>query len=148
MALAWAELTEHGRQTCDWLRDFSEAERRDYRAKAIIAMEAIMPEPQAEKFRSPCPPPTAHQREVAELVVEECAEIIQRGTKLLRFGVDEVQPGQGNSNADRLSMEVGDLLEVIDLGIKAGILNPVAINLGRASKRSQLARFMQTEGPA
>jgi len=39
-----------------------------------------------DKFVSPCPPPTAREREIAEIIIEECAEIQQRATKLLRFG--------------------------------------------------------------
>lgn len=39
-ALAWSTLTEHGRQTCDWLLDFSEAERSEYRATATIVLHA------------------------------------------------------------------------------------------------------------
>lgn len=51
-------------------------------------------EPLPAKFVSPSPQPTAHQREVAVVLIEECGEIvlecaqvIQRATKLLRFGV-------------------------------------------------------------
>jgi hypothetical protein len=39
-ALAWSKLTDYGRQTCDWIRDFSDAERAQYRAKAIIVLQA------------------------------------------------------------------------------------------------------------
>lgn len=95
----------------------------------------------------PARPPTAHQREVAELLIEECAEVIQRATKLLRFGVEEVQPGQPLDNADRLSLEIGDALEVIDRAVRAGIARPPAIGQGRENKRRQLARYMQTTPP-
>lgn len=97
-----------------------------------------------DRFVSPCPPPTAHQREVAEVLIEECAEVTQRATKLLRFGVEEVQPGQPHSNAYRLGLEVGDLLESVDMATRAGLIPPEAVEAGRASKRRQLARFMQT----
>lgn len=40
-ALAWADLTEIGRASCDWKKDFSPRERQEYRVKARIVMEAI-----------------------------------------------------------------------------------------------------------
>ncbi len=96
-----------------------------------------------DRFKSPCAPPEGIEREAAEILIEECAEVQQRATKLLRFGVREVQPGQPHDNAYRLGMEVGDLLETIDLAMEAGIVTLAGIEAGRASKRRQLARFMQ-----
>ena len=40
-ALAWSELTDTGRLACRWEFDFSEEERRAYRARAIIVVEAF-----------------------------------------------------------------------------------------------------------
>lgn len=42
--LAWAELNDHGRKTCDWKRDFAPSERKRYRLRAryiIREMEKI-----------------------------------------------------------------------------------------------------------
>jgi hypothetical protein len=39
-ALAWSKLSDRGRQTCDWLLDFSEAERAEFRATATIVLQA------------------------------------------------------------------------------------------------------------
>ena len=96
------------------------------------------------RFVSPCPPPTAREREIAEVLIEECAEVQQRATKLLRFGVRETQPGQALDNAHRLGREVGDLLEVVDMTVREGLIPADAIEQGRTVKRRQLARFMQT----
>ena len=99
----------------------------------------------AERFISPAPLPTPYQREITTILIEECAEVQQRATKLLRFGVSEIEANQHLSNSARLSAEVGDLLETIDLALKAGILNQAFIDQGRAHKREQLARYMQTD---
>lgn len=40
-ALAFAELNEYGRKTCDWKCDFSDAEKRNYRIQAAIVIDAI-----------------------------------------------------------------------------------------------------------
>lgn len=45
-------------------------------------------------------------------LAEECAEVAQRASKALRFGMKEVQPGQDKSNARRLSDEMTDLVTV------------------------------------
>ena len=99
----------------------------------------------AERFVSRAPPPTPRQREVITIMIEECAEVQQRATKLLRFGPEEVQPGQLLNNAFRLGLEIGDLMEMIDLAINAGLVLPKAIETGRKNKRCQLTRFMQTD---
>jgi hypothetical protein len=92
---------------------------------------------------------------VAVVLTEELAEIIieagqaqQRATKLLRFGVHEVQPGQPDDNATRLGMEVGDLLATLDLAVAAGIITRQAVAAGRVRKRGQLAKYLQTDGDA
>lgn len=39
-ALAWSTLSEQGRQTCDWERDFSQEERTQFRSQATIVLDA------------------------------------------------------------------------------------------------------------
>lgn len=46
---------------------------------------------------------------------EECAEVAQRASKALRFGLSEVQPGQPDSNIRRLERELAELVAVADL---------------------------------
>jgi hypothetical protein len=99
----------------------------------------------SDRFISPCDLPTPHEREVATVLIEECAEVQQRATKLLRFGVREVQPGQPHDNAYRLGLEIGDMLEVLDMAVRAGLVPPEAIAAGRANKRPRLAKYMQTD---
>lgn len=48
-------------------------------------------------------------------LIEECAEIIQRACKAIRFGFDEVQPGQPRNNLERISEEVDDFLGVAQM---------------------------------
>src|SRR3990167_10125251 len=46
---------------------------------------------------------------------EECAEVQQRISKLLRFGRDEIQEEYTESNIQRLQYEIYDMLAVLDL---------------------------------
>lgn len=58
------------------------------------------------------------------ILAEECCEVAQRATKALRFGLDEIQPGQELSNAARINGELLDLFAVCEMlgssGIKCG----------------------------
>ena len=48
-------------------------------------------------------------------LIEECAEVAQRCSKALRFSLEEVQPGQALSNADRILQEYYDLKSMIKM---------------------------------
>lgn len=106
-----------------------------------------MSEPTPAKFISPCAPPEGFAREVLTILIEECAEVIQRATKALRFGLDEVQPGQPWSNNCRMSQEIGDLYATINLATKHGLVSPGCITDAMDRKMAKLAIYMQTEEP-
>lgn len=55
------------------------------------------------------------QDHLLTIIAEECVETAQRATKALRFGLEEVQPGQDMSNAKRLMQEFVDLHSVIGM---------------------------------
>lgn len=48
-------------------------------------------------------------------LAEECSEVSQRVSKALRFGLQEIQPGQDLTNAQRIVGELVDLLAVVDM---------------------------------
>lgn len=95
-------------------------------------------------FTTPCELPTPYEREVLTILIEEAAEVQQCATKLLRFGRDEIQPGQGLSNKERLSDEVGDLLALVEVALDAGLIEWAAIEDRKAVKFRKLAKYMQT----
>ncbi len=68
------------------------------------------------------------------ILAEECAEVAQRATKALRFGLSEVQPGQDKTNAARIAYELDDLLAV------AGMLRDASAIPG-ASPEAQEAKI-------
>lgn len=95
-------------------------------------------------YKSTCPLPTAHERELLTILIEECSEVQKRATKALRFGLDERQPGKAR-NSQRLALEIGDVLEMIDQLVAAGVVTTGWIVEGKAAKKKQLAKFMQTK---
>lgn len=79
-------------------------------------------------------------------LAEECDEIGQRAMKALRFGIDEVQPGQPFTNGERIISEFFDLLGVIDMLHREGVLPrqlPGADGNARIElKKAKVEKFM------
>ena len=53
-------------------------------------------------------------------LAEECDEVGQRVMKALRFGLDEIQPGQDFTNAERIVLELHDLASMEPRSIERG----------------------------
>jgi NTP pyrophosphatase (non-canonical NTP hydrolase) len=71
------------------------------------------------------------------ILAEECAEVAQRASKAVRFGLLEVQPGQQENNVRRLERELADLLAVADL---------LGLNVrqdDKAAKYEKVKKFME-----
>lgn len=100
------------------------------------------------RFVTPGPLPTPFEREVLTVLIEECAEVVQRATKALRFGIEESQPGQQEKNWQRLGYEIGDLQATIGVACHHNIISMDSIMVGIMRKRSRLAKYMQTNPPA
>lgn len=99
--------------------------------------------PHGLHFVSPEPLPDEHDQELLTILMEECMEAAIRASKMKRFGVLEVQPGQEETNRGRLGMELGDLSYMVDLCMERGLVLSRDIALGREQKRKQVAKFLQ-----
>jgi uncharacterized protein (UPF0261 family) len=74
---------------------------------------------------------------------EECAEVSQRISKALRFGLQEVQPEQSLTNAERIGLELFDLIATVELLEEMGVaLRPTDAHLIER-KKVKLATFMK-----
>lgn len=69
-------------------------------------------------------------------LAEECAEVAQRASKALRFGIDDVQAGQPLTNKARLGEELADLEAVIQM-VRAMGLIPDAPSVRRIEAKQQ-----------
>lgn len=56
------------------------------------------------------------------ILAEECAEVAQRASKALRFGLEETQGGQPFTNAQRIAIKYAELVAVIEMLIDDGAL--------------------------
>ena len=70
------------------------------------------------------------------LLIEECGDVIQAATKILRFGWDRSQPNYG-VNHEVLSVEIGDMLVAraeggdLHVGVQAEHLARRNLDVGR-----------------
>lgn len=71
------------------------------------------------------------EQELLTILMEECAEVTQAASKIIRFGESE-------QNSSILSSEVGDLLAVIDLCFRHGLLQEEIIASGMKNKVKKL----------
>lgn len=77
------------------------------------------------------------------IAAEECAEVAQRISKALRFGVMEIQPGQPLTNGERIGQELTDLLTVMEMVREE---HPSVCDWGdseaQAAKRAKVEKFL------
>lgn len=100
-----------------------------------------------DKFITPADLPTEYERELLVILMEECNEIAQRASKILRFGALEVQKGHDLDNVQRMCLEIGDVQYMIRLLCDEGLISHAHIETGAANKARQLAKFLQTSKP-
>lgn len=82
---------------------------------------------------------TEAQKQILLITQEECAEVTQAISKVFRFGFDSEYNGQ--TNHQRLTEEVGDLLCMIDLMIETNLLNKDAVVNASSQKRNKLQEW-------
>ena len=70
------------------------------------------------------------------ILAEESAEVMQRASKAIRFGLDEIQPGQPDTNTRRIERELADLVAVAEsLGLSIR-------DEDKAAKKAKLETFL------
>jgi hypothetical protein len=100
-----------------------------------------------DRYISQFPKPTAFEREILVNAAEECVEVVQRITKLLRFGAQEKQKGQELTNVERLSEEYGNLITTARCMFNLGLLSEADVLRGAEHKRASLQKYLQSTPP-
>lgn len=77
------------------------------------------------------------------ILAEECSEVAQRASKVNRFGVREVQPGQVLDNSDRLICEWADLQAVMEMLQAEGFVRITDLTYMKASKKAKVEKFLK-----
>lgn len=74
-----------------------------------------------------------------DILIEECAEVIQRVTKAKRFGLHEVQPSQNLSNIERITQEMNDVVAVADMVLPSHWMSEEQLD----AKREKVRQFLK-----
>jgi hypothetical protein len=77
------------------------------------------------------------------ILAEECAEVAQRASKALRFGIEEKQPGQNKTNGERLQEEMVDLYAVWEMIVEEIDEVPSIFVADLQVKRLKVEKFMK-----
>jgi hypothetical protein len=88
-------------------------------------------------------PLTDYEREMLEIVQEECAEVIVAASKMLRFGTFQTNPATGVKNNVEFSEEIGNLLAMIDRVQVLPFYDAVAVRRGYKAKVEKLPTYTQ-----
>lgn len=97
-----------------------------------------------DKYVSPEKLVSPREREILIILIEECAEVQHRASKLLRFGRDEKQVGQEYTNAERLSQEIGDLETIIAMAANYDLVNLSIVYRQSDKKNKKLLKYIQS----
>lgn len=97
----------------------------------------------SERYKPNGTPLTEYERELLVILMEECAEVIQAASKMIRFG-KENRPDSCNTNSHELGLEIGDLREMIDMATDCKLVEARDFIVGRNRKRERLAKYMQS----
>ena len=80
-------------------------------------------------------------KEVMDILQEECAEVIQAVSKISRFGIDNFKPGKAKTNREHLEEELGDMIAMICILEKMGVINQDALELATKAKIQKLKKW-------
>jgi NTP pyrophosphatase (non-canonical NTP hydrolase) len=81
------------------------------------------------------------EKEVMDILQEECAEVIQAVSKISRFGIDNFKPGKPKTNREHLEEELGDLLAMVDIMLEQGIVEWGNLELAKKAKTEKLKKW-------
>lgn len=76
--------------------------------------------------------------------MEECDKTSQRASKALRFGLDEIQPGQELTNADRIVYEYNDLIAIVEMLCESEAINRYRVGDREAidAKKAKINKYL------
>jgi hypothetical protein len=78
-------------------------------------------------------------------LAEECAEVSQQAAKAIRFGLEQIEPGQLLSNGARIVFEILDLFAVAEMLHEAGAFDMKRGDNKRRieAKKRKVEKFMR-----
>ena len=80
-------------------------------------------------------------KEVMDILQEECAEVIQAVSKISRFGIDNLKPGKPKTNREHLEEELGDMLAMIDIMLANKVVSRDNLEVAKRAKIEKLKKW-------
>jgi NTP pyrophosphatase (non-canonical NTP hydrolase) len=90
---------------------------------------------------------TPAEAERLALLAEECAEVVQAVTKILRHGYDSVHPVSEEGNRETLERELGDLDGALNLMLDAKDVSANRIKRFAEAKYRNVAQYLHHQSP-
>lgn len=85
---------------------------------------------------------TPEEKEILNILLEECAEVIQAISKILRFGFESTHPNDPTyTNRTHLQEELGDLYCMMDILSQKSIVDHDLVISYATKKLSKLKRY-------
>ena len=81
------------------------------------------------------------EKEVMDILQEECAEVIQAVSKISRFGIDNIKPGKPKTNREHLEEELGDMLAMIDIMLELSVISLDNLEIAKKAKIEKLKKW-------
>lgn len=81
------------------------------------------------------------EKEVMDILQEECAEVIVAISKISRFGFNGFKPGKPKTNREHLEEELGDLLAMIDIMLDKGMVKQEHLDIAKVNKIEKLKQW-------
>lgn len=81
------------------------------------------------------------ETELLTITLEECAEVVQAISKCFRFGMECRYPDGAPTNKEHLEEEIGDLMCMIDILERKGIINIDNVHAANLNKREKLSKW-------
>ena len=81
------------------------------------------------------------EKEVMDILQEECAEVVVAVSKISRFGLDNFKPGKPKTNREHLAEELGDLQAMIDLCIQFNLVGSEQVSIAADNKIAKLKQW-------
>lgn len=77
------------------------------------------------------------------ILAEECAETAQRVSKALRFTLEEIQPGQDFTNAERIVYEFNDICAMMEILSEGNILSGLYDSSAIWAKKEKIKKYLE-----
>lgn len=83
----------------------------------------------------------ANDIENMEILAEECAEVSQIKSKIMRFGIDDFYPDRGITNRAALEQELGHVYAMVEILIDRKIITRQGVEEGMRHKLLKLHKW-------